>query len=281
MHARIGGGTRIVAHLGVPTGSFRSPQVYNPWFRSRGIDCVVVPMGCEAADFEAFLPLLFRMRNIAGALITTVPHKVAAAGLLDESSPAVEICGSCNAVKRGENGRLVGDMFDGEGFVAGVLGKGRAVEGASALVVGAGGVGSAISASLARAGAARLRLFDLDAQAADRLAARLRARYPALAVETGSNDPQGCGIVVNATPLGMEPGDPLPMDPNRIAPGSFAGDVALAREETPFLAAARARGCPVQPGIDMLFEQIPDYLAFFGFPAATPEELRRLAELGD
>ncbi len=278
MHARISGNTQIIALLGVPTRTFTSPLICNPWFRSRDIDCVMVPMGCEAADFAAFLPLLLRLRNIAGALIT-MPHKRAAAALLDEAGPAVAICGSCNAVKRDSDGRLVGDMFDGEGFTAGVRRKGAAPRGASALVVGAGGVGSAIAASLAQAGAARLALFDIDSQVSEGLASRLSTRYPDLAIETGSNDPQGHGMVVNATPLGMKPDDALPMDPARIDSGSFAGDVVLAGKETPFLAAARARGCRTQAGVDMVFEQVPAYLDFFGFPAATPDELRRTAEL--
>ena len=280
MQARIGGRTRIIALLGVPTETFKSPLIYNPWFRSRGIDCIMVPMGCEAADFRAFLPLVFRLRNIAGALVT-MPHKVAAAGLLDEAGLAADICGSCNAVKRDGNGRLVGDMFDGEGFVAGLRGKGREVRGTSALVVGSGGVGSAIAASLAQAGARRLALFDIDGDACDRLAVRLRTYYPDLVLETGSNDPQGHDIVVNATPVGMKPDDSLPMDAERIVPGSFVGDVVLAQEETPFLAAARAKGCRTQAGIDMVFEQVPACLEFFGFPTAAPEELRRLAELED
>ncbi len=278
MHTGIGGRTRIIALLGVPTVTFKAPLIYNPWFRSRGIECIVAPMGCEAADFPAFLPLLLRLRNCAGALIT-MPHKVAAAGLLDEAGLAARICGSCNAVKRDGDGRLVGDMFDGEGFVAGLRGKGRSVQGASALVAGSGGVGSAIAAALARAGARRLALFDIDGDACERLAGRLRTHYPDIALETGSNDPQGHDIVVNATPVGMKPGDPLPLDADRIAPGAFVGDVVLAGEETPFLAAARARGCRTQAGIDMVFEQIPAHLEFFGFPAAATDELRRLAEL--
>ena len=280
MRGGIDGRTQIVPLLGVPTETFTSPLIYNPWFRSRGIACVMVPMGCEAEDFAAFLPLLFRLRNIAGALVT-MPHKAAAAGLLDEAGPAAEICGACNAVKRDGGGRLVGDMFDGEGFVRALRSKGGAVEGASALVVGSGGFGSAIAASLAKAGAARLALFDIDGTAADGLAARLGARYPALALETGGNDPQGHDIVVNATPLGMKPGDLLPMDPARIAPDSVAADVVLTRAETPFLAAARARGCRTQPGADMVFAQAPAVLEFLGFPAAAPEELRRVAELDD
>lgn len=274
----ITGHTRFLAHLGVPTESFKAPMIYNPWFEKCGIDAIVVPMGCEAEDFAAFLPLLFRMRNIAGALIT-MPHKVSVVGLLDEASTTVKVCGACNAVRRDASGRLVGDMFDGEGFVRGVLAKGRAIEGASVLVVGSGGVGSAIAASLARAGAARLCLFDTRAESAERLAANLKAHYPALTIVTGSRDPAGHDIVVNATPLGMNPGDPLPMDMERVAPSALVGEVVMKQEETPFLAAARARGCATQVGTDMLFEQIPAYLEFFGFPSTTAAELRAVATI--
>ncbi|MDO5620271.1 MAG: shikimate dehydrogenase [Paracoccus sp. (in: a-proteobacteria)] len=273
----ISGYTKLIPHIGVPTESFKAPMIYNPWFDARGIDAVVVPMGVEPDDFATFLPAAARMRNFGGALIT-MPYKVPVVGLLDEVSVTVQICGSCNAVRRDPDGRLIGDMFDGEGFVRGVLRKGRAVAGASALVVGAGGVGSAIAASLAKAGAARIGLYDLNIAATEALAGRIRAAYP-IAVQTGSNDPAGWDIVVNATPMGMAEGDPMPMDTTRIAPETFVGEVVMKREETAFLAAARARGCQVQIGTDMLFEQIPAYLEFFGFPATTADELRGLAQI--
>ena len=276
MTPSITGRTKIIAHLGVPTESFKAPMIYNPFFAARGIDSVVVPMGCEAEDFAAFLKLVFRLRNIAGALIT-MPHKVSVVALLDEVSTTVKICGACNAVRRTSDGKLVGDMFDGEGFVRGVNRKGRSIEGASALVVGAGGVGSAIAASLAAAGAARIGLFDLRGEVAAVLAARLAAHYPALDVDCGLNDPAGYDIVVNATPLGMNVDDPLPFDIGRLSAKTFVGEVVLGAEETPLPAAARQKGCATQVGTDMLFEQIPAYLEFFGYPATTPEELRRLA----
>lgn len=274
----ITGRTRIIAHLGVPTESFKAPMIYNPYFEESGIDAVVVPMGCEAGDFPEFMRLVARLRNFAGALVT-MPHKVTVVDLLDEASDTVRVCGACNAVRRDAAGRLVGDMFDGEGFVRGVLRQGREVAGASALVVGAGGVGSAIAASIAKAGAARLGLFDLDAARADALAARIRETFGGCDVSTGSNDPQGWDIVTNATPLGMEAGDEMPVDIGRIAPGAFVGEVVMKQEETAFLAAARARGCVTQVGTDMLFEQIPAYLEFFGLPTTPPDELRRLARI--
>ena len=271
----ISGRTRLIAHLGVPTEGFRAPLIYNPYFEAEGIDCVVVPMGCEEGDLAALLPALFRLRNIAGALIT-MPHKLRVTELLDRLSPEAAICGACNAVRREPDGTLTGDMFDGAGFVAGMRRKGREVAGCTALVLGAGGVGSAIAAALAGAGAARLTLHDTDAAAVDRLAARLRSAYPALGIALGT-DAEGSDVVVNATPLGMSPDDPLPLDPARLAPGTFVGDVVL--RATPFLAAAAARGCQTQDGTDMLFEQIPAYLDFFGLPVTTPERLRALARL--
>lgn len=274
----ISGYTKVLAHIGVPTESFKAPMIYNPYFEDRGIDAVVVPMGCEAADFASFMPLVARLRNFAGALIT-MPHKVTVVDLLDEVSPTARICGACNAVRRDAEGRLIGDTFDGEGFVRGVLRAGREVTGRSALVVGAGGVGSAIAASLAVAGAARLSLSDINAASAEGLASRLRAAYPALEVITGSNDPAGFDIVVNATPMGMNPGDPMPMPVDRIPASAFVGEVVMKSEETAFLAAAKARGCATQIGTEMLFEQIPAYLEFFGFPSTDAAELRRLATI--
>jgi shikimate dehydrogenase len=77
----------------------------------------------------------------------------------------------------------------------------------------------------------------------------------------------------------MKDGDPLPMDVARIAPSTFVGEVVMKNELTPFLAAAQARGCESQVGVDMLFEQIPAYLEFFGFRTATPDELRAVARI--
>jgi shikimate dehydrogenase len=274
----ITGNTQLIAHIGYPTHSFKAPMIYNPYFERAGIDVVVMPMGCRAEDYPAFLRAVFKLANICGALIT-MPHKVTTVGLLDEAAPAVQIAGACNAVRRDADGRLVGDMFDGEGFVRGVKRKGVRVEGARVLVVGAGGVGSAIAASFAAAGVAALGLFDIHAEAADGLRSRLRKHYATLDVRTGSSDPAGWDIVVNATPLGMEPGDPLPIDVQRIAPETFVGEVVMRSEMTAFLKAVQQRGCRFQIGSDMLFEMIPAYLEFFGLPTTTPDVLREVAAL--
>ena len=274
----IRGTTTLIAHIGYPTHAFKAPMIYNPYFESAGIDAVVMPMGVKAEDYESALRTIFKFTNIRGALIT-MPHKVTTCGLVDELSPTAQIAGACNAILLRPNGTLLGDMFDGAGFARGVLRKGVKLEGARVLVVGSGGVGCAIAASLAAEGIAEIGLFDVNKASAEGLAERLRNHYKALKVTTGSNDPAGYDVVVNATPMGMNEGDELPMDVSRIAPTTFVGEVVMKTEMTAFLAAAKARGCPVQIGTDMLFEQIPAYLEFFGFPTTTPEVLRSVAQL--
>jgi len=274
----ISGKTTVIAHLGYPTEAFKAPMIYNPWFDHAGIDAVVIPMGVKVDDYAAFLRPLFTMTNLRGALVT-MPHKVSTVAMLDEVTPTARIAGACNAILKRPDGSLLGDMFDGAGFVRGVARKGKAVAGARALVVGAGGVGSAIAASLAAAGIAGIGLFDAHGTAADALGNRLKEHYPKLAVRTGSNDPEGYDVVVNATPLGMKPGDPLPVDVTKIAPNTFVGEVVMKEEYTPFLRAAMEKGCPIQVGTDMLFEQIPAYLEFFGFKSTTPEQLRELSQI--
>jgi shikimate dehydrogenase len=274
----IDGNTRLIAHVGWPTGSFKAPLIYNPWFAEAGVNAVVVPMGVRAEDLPGAMALLPRLTNFAGALVT-MPHKVAVMAWLDEVTVAARVAGACNAVKLGPSGQLIGDMFDGEGFVRGLKRKGRRLAGASALVVGAGGVGSAIAASLAAAGVAHLGLHDAAQASADSLGGRLATHFPRISIRTGSGDPEGFDIVVNATPLGMQAGDPLPFDVTRLSPATFVGEVVMKQEITPLLAAARARGCPTQVGIDMLFEQIPAYLEFFGLPVTTPEHLRDIAAI--
>ena len=233
----INGRTELIAHLGYPTETFTAPMIYNPWFASRGINAVVVPMGARAEDYEAFLRPLFRLSNIRGALVT-MPHKVATVDLLDEAALAVQVAGSCNAILRRPDGSLYGDLFDGIGFVRGAKRKGFDFTGADCLIVGAGGVGSAIAAAIAAEGPGSIALFDIHAAAAQRLAARLRRHFPSLTVGLRDNDPAGYRLVVNATPLGMSAGDPLAVRPDAPRKRRFCRGRGADRR-----AVAAAQGC--------------------------------------
>ncbi len=274
----LSGKTTLIAHLGYPTEAFKAPLIYNPWFEKKGIDAMVVPMGVKAEDYPVSLRQIFKFSNVLGALVT-MPHKVSTVGLADEVSVTARIAGAANALLKRPDGTLLADQFDGAGFARGVARKGFKTKGSRILVVGTGGVGSPIAASLAADGAASISLFDLNTASAEGLASRLKTYYPDMEVAVTSNDPAGYDLVVNATPLGMKPDDPLPFDVTRLAPTTFVGEVVMKQEITPMLKAAIERGCKYQVGTDMLFEMIPAYLEFFGFGTATPEELRAVAKI--
>jgi shikimate dehydrogenase len=274
----IDGNTTLIAHLGYPTKTFKAPMIFNPYFQEMGINAVVMTMGVTAEDYSQVFPAVFKLTNIRGSLVT-MPHKVSTVAFLDEVSTAVKVAGACNAVLRRPDGTLHGDLFDGEGFVRGIQRKGWRVQGARALVVGCGGVGSAIAAALAGAGTANIALYDVDTRRAEGLAARLKRHYAGTGITTGSNTAAGHDIVVNATPLGMNADDPMPIDVGAIAPSTRVADVVMREELTPFLRAVRQHGCEIQVGVDMVFEQVPLYLELFGFPTTTPDKLRTLARI--
>ena len=271
------GKTTLIAHIGFPTQAFKAPLIYNPWFDKHGIDAMVVPMGVEAQDYPDSLKSIFRMSNVHGALIT-MPHKVTTVGLVDEVSTTAKIAGACNAILKRPDGSLLGDMFDGSGFVRGIQRNGFKCEGAKVLLVGAGGVGSAIAASLAAAGIGAISVYKTRSDAAVNLVARLQKYYPQIDTQlVYSTDVAGFDLIVNGSPLGMKDDDPLPFDLTNLSPSTFVGEVVMKKEITPLLEVASAKGCRYVLGTEMLFEMIPAYLEFFGFGTATPEELKSVA----
>ena len=274
----LSGKTTLIAHLGYPTEAFKAPLIYNPWFEKNGIDAMVVPMGVKAEDYPVSLRQIFKFSNVLGALVT-MPHKVTTMTLADEATITAKIAGAANALIKRADGTLLADQFDGAGFARGVARKGFKTKGSRILIVGTGGVGCPIAASLAADGAASISLFDVNNASAEGLASRLKTYYPDMEVRVTSNDPAGYDLVVNATPLGMKADDPMPFDVTRLSSSTFVGEVVMKKEITPMLRAAAALGCNYVVGTDMLFEMIPAYLEFFGFGTATPDELRSVAKI--
>ncbi|MEN9627602.1 MAG: hypothetical protein RJA10_829 [Pseudomonadota bacterium] len=258
--ALLSGATRVVFIVGDPIAQVKSPAGVTALLRERGTDAVCVPIHAKPQDLQAFIDVAERLPNVDGVLVT-VPHKFAALPLCATLSARARSIGSVNMMRRGEGGRWHGDMCDGQAFVAAVAALGRPLAGARALLVGAGGAGSAIAHALADAGVAEIALHDADADRREALAARL-GRYGAARVVAGSRDPAGFDLVCNATPLGMREGDPLPVEVDRLSPGAVVGDVVTLPAVPPLIAAARARGHAASTGSDM-FAQVRVCIADF------------------
>jgi len=259
------GATRVIFIVGDPIAQVKAPAGVTRLLRERGADAVVVPAHVLPCDLAGFVAVAARMPNVDG-IIVTVPHKIAAADLCGALTPRARSIGAVNAMRRAASGGWLGDMCDGEGFVAGLRQAGCDPRGRRALLVGAGGAGSAIAHALVDAGVGALALHDLDDARRKALAGRLGA-YGALQPLRGSADPSGFDLVVNATPMGMAAGDPLPIDVRRLAASAFVGDVVTLPALAPLVEAARARGCATLTGLDM-FDAVRDRLVGFYREAA-------------
>jgi shikimate dehydrogenase len=262
----ITGTTRVFYILGDPVAQVRAPEVYNHIFQEHGIDAVVVPLKVRAGDLQAFLQHGMRPENIGG-FWATIPHKPALAQFLDPTDPVARVAGAVNAVRRLPDGRLEAALFDGIGFVKGLDEFGIAVPGKRVLVVGAGGGGQAVAAAIAQRQPALLAIHNRTRDRAAALVQRLQPLLGDAAVIAASNDPAGYDLVVNCTSQGLKPDDPLPFDPQRLDAGASVVDIIMTREPTPLLRACRARGLRAEPGFEMLVQQVPEYLRFFGFDA--------------
>lgn len=247
---QIDGAVTLYGIVGDPISAVRSPEFFNAWFQQHGINAVLVPIHVSAGDLGAAWQGLRSMRNVAG-LVFTMPHKTAAAGLVDELGPTGQLVGAINTARREADGRWVGDMFDGRGFVRGLQDEGHGVAARRVGLLGTGGAGAAIALALAEAGVAELHLDDIDTARCERLAGALRARHPGTRVVMGSIAAAEPDIAVNATPLGMRADDPLPFDPARLPRQTLVVDVITKPEMTPLLCAAQAHGQAFHAGKHM------------------------------
>ncbi|MCB9946979.1 MAG: shikimate dehydrogenase [Rhodospirillaceae bacterium] len=258
----VDGATRLYAIIGCPIAQARSPAVFNRLFGRLGVPAVLVPVEIAPADLAIGLAGLTAIANLDG-IIVTVPHKPRMAALADAVAPMGQRVGAVNALRRRPQGGWLADMFDGRGFVAGLAGRGHAVAGRSALLVGAGGAGSAIAFALAEAGIARLHIRDIAPERAVALARRVADACPHLRPTAGPQA-EPADIAINATPLGMAAEDPLPLDVQALAPGTLVVDVIMKPARTRLLAQAEARGLPTHAGRHMLDAQVDAIAGFFG-----------------
>lgn len=259
----ITGRSTLYAILGDPIAQVGSPVQFNRLFREVGHDGVMLPMRVPAESLGTAFAGLRSLGNLAG-LVFTIPHKMPMVDLVDELMPNGKLVGAINAARPAGDGRWQGDMFDGQGCVNALEASGHSLEGRLVVQVGAGGVGRAIAFAFAARGIARLTVSDADPDRAEKLAHDLRAAFPDLEANVGQARVGNHDTLVNCTPLGMNPGDPLPFPQSDMGSGMLAVDVVLHETLTPYLAAAQAKGCAIQTGQVMLEGQVRAIARFFG-----------------
>ena len=213
------GATRLLPIVGDPIAQVKSPAGITAALHARGVNAYVMPVHVGIGDVDACLDGLSLARNV-DAMLATVPHKFAAFRHAATATPRATLLGAANVLRRNQDGTWHG------------------------------GAGAAIALALLDEGVAMLAIHDADAARRDGLLGRLAARGTGRLM-TGSPDPTGFDIIVNATPAGMRPDDPLPVLTAHLTPAMTVGDVITVPEVTKLLAAARAIGCPTSTGVDM------------------------------
>ncbi len=246
--------TLVYPMIGHPIAQVKSPATFNRYFEERRMDAVMIPVDVLPSELSHFFSFLRGWQNCPGCIIT-IPHKQASAGLADELSLSARDLGAVNVIRRTEEGKLVGDMVDGLGFVEALKQHGFDVRGKRAAVFGAGGAGSAIAYARAQSGAAELALVDIDTQREASLRRVIESRYPSVVLSRGIVSLAGFDLVVNATALGMNGDQRTPFPLDSLQSSAFVADVVTEPEMTPWLAGAKERGCRIQTGYEMTLGQ--------------------------
>lgn len=265
MERRISGHTGLLALIGSPVGHSGSPAMYNYSFERLGLDYAYVAFDVKEDGVKQALEAmkLFHMRGMN----VTMPCKVEAAKHVDELSQAAQIIGAVNTIVN-EDGKLVGHITDGEGFVQNLRDHGVDVKDKKIAVAGGGGAATAIQVQCALDGAREIAIFNKKDAFFERTLAtaeKIKASVPGIAVNVYDIDDipkmteeiRTSDIFVNATIVGMKPMDDQSVvkDLQAFHKELVVCDAVYNPTETKLLKEAKAAGCKTVGGKGMLFWQ--------------------------
>jgi len=259
--------------IGWPVAHSRSPVIHRYWLKLYGLDGAYEMEAVRPEEIGGFLGSL-RERGYAGANVT-LPHKEAALAAANRPDAAAAAIGAANTLWLDANGLLHASNTDAYGFMTHLTAEApdwnrgkRPV-----MVLGAGGAARAILNGLLEAGAAKILLANRSEDRAEALAQSFGSRVSLVPWEDRNRALSGCGLLVNATSLGMTGNPPLDLDLSALPLDATVADIVYSPLETPLLAAAKVRGNHIVDGLGMLLHQaVPGFERWFGVrPEVTPE----------
>ena len=251
MTINLNGATRLYPLLGDPIIYARSPDWLSKHMAKRGMNCISLPMEVPDGQLKVVMDGLAATGNVDG-LSLTMPHKITGVQYCATLSETSEMLGVVSAIRRNKDGSWYGHTTDGDAFVKAQIDRGAKIEGAKVLVMGAGGAGSAVVISMLEQGAGEVAVFDLDETRTERIVGLMKEKVGDRVRVAKTNDPTGFDVVSNATSMGMDDNDPIPLDPSKLTSDMFVGDVVAGHGETKIIKAAKAAGCQTADGDDMV-----------------------------
>lgn len=255
---RINGETKIVGLIGYPIGHTLSPAMHNRAFEYLDLNYIYLPFPVEENNLKGALSALPAL-GIVGVNVT-YPYKEKVLEYLDEVTEEAELTRAVNTILVRDN-RLIGYNTDGEGFITS-LKKGTGIDsrGKKVVIIGAGGAGRAVSIQLAKEGVKGIGLFDIVFDKAQDLASHIEKNIPkakatALKEEGLEKEIKEADILINATPVGIKPDDPPPIDPKLLHPNLLVYDLIYNPSKTRLLSEAEEIGAKTLNGMGMLLYQ--------------------------
>lgn len=252
--------TVLTGLLGYPVGHTISPVIHTSAYSESQLDWTYLAFSVKPEDLEeAFIG--FQALGGRGLNIT-IPHKQKVMRLLDEVSEEARLIGAVNTVLF-RDGRSLGYNTDGPGFVRALREeKDFLLDGMRVCLIGAGGAGRAVAVQSALSGIARIDIADLDSNRAEELSDWINQEIRAglsgvfrVGSREGDEIIAAADLVVDATPLGLKPNDPISFDPVLLNHGALVMDLVYNPPETELLAAARDLGIDTLNGLGMLIHQ--------------------------
>jgi shikimate dehydrogenase len=269
--------------IGWPVEHSRSPLIHRYWLKRHRIDGAYEKEAVRPEALESFLGSL-AAKDYAGANVT-LPHKEAALRIAKSVDGAAAAIGAANTLWLGSRGELHASNTDAYGFMTNLNAAApqwnRSLR--PAMVLGAGGSARAILYGLIAAGVSKVLLANRTRDRAEALATAFGQTVEVIDWDERSKALAGCGLLVNATNLGMTGQPPLDIDLAKLPADAVVADIVYSPLETPLLSAARARGNTSVDGLGMLLHQaVPGFELWFGVRPEVTAELRDLvaASLG-
>ena len=250
----INGKTKIFGVIADPIDHVQAPSLYSNLWRSKNINRIMIPINVSSKDLVSVIKGLKNIPNFHGFCVT-IPHKVAISKLCNELMPSAKQIGAVNVVFFDNKRRLIGENFDGKGFVSGLKVEGHAIKNKKVFISGAGGAARAIAFELVKEGIDLLTLSNRTEQKAIDLSISIKKWFPETKIFI-SNEPKKHDVLINTTSLGLNKNDPLPFLLDNLLCDSLVVDIIMEPSITKLLYQAKEKGLKIHQGKHMLDYQV-------------------------
>ncbi len=268
---------RLAAVLGNPISHSKSPRMHNYWLKQNKLNGYYIPIKVELADFEQTIRTLMKM-GFSGVNVT-IPHKLSALKIADESSSTAQYIGAANTLTFTKENKIYADNTDAYGFINNIKSKypnWNPKKGMS-VVLGAGGASRAVIAALLSEGSKQIMVLNRTIEKAEVLKKDYDNKITVESWENINEVLASSKNIINTTSLGMNDETFIPINPKAIPEESLVSDLVYTPLETNLLKIAKNRGSKTVDGLGMLIYQgVPGFEAWFGQKPLVTEELREL-----